>query len=398
MRRLFYSDDDFGGLFRDKLEHHKSNPSPVVWNRIEAELQGKKTYRGRKSLWLLIGLVFITISSLYLYNQSTLNEYMMAHSHLTSNEKKVHSQKNVDGSKQDAELIYAKELSSTDQPILPTTNFTQVLRDVEQSLDILEQASFDRKPVSLPEFDDVPKNENIVYENIITLEPAPLDSFSITSESSEETNFDLFNENCFKGIYGGLAFLYGNYWLLTNSFQNNPNVTAAFSPLRQWSIQLGQRLNKKWSVESGIQFQQARIHYRSINQNKRMQTSVMVDNRIDFAFVQWPVALRYNITGDCNRSLELKAGYILSKYLKGTTTLSEYSFEFAPDEIKPYQHIVALGLETGVHLFKHVDIRYGIDATCNTAMLSTWNAERINDLYRPIPLTIAGRLGITFHK
>lgn len=399
MRRLFYSDDDFGGMFRDKLQQHRVTPSNTVWARIETELNGRKSVGKKRALWLLLGLIISTVSTLYLYNQSTLNERLAAHSNSISNNLKTSALQQptiLHNNFTTPNITNAQSLNNF--PVYSSFNILKTLKNIDQVLGQLDHTIVYEKmdsPLPLLNPHELPLESN---EDLLYTEPSTSTAFNFIPQSSPPVELISKNENCSSGLYAALAYSYGNYWLLTNSFQNNPNVTASFSPMRQISIQVGNKLNKRWSLESGINYLQSQVNYRSLNQNKRMQTSMIVDNRIDLRFVQLPLAVRYNLTGDCNRTLEIKAGYALSKYVKGTTTLGDYAFEFASDEIKPFQHVVTAGLESGIKVSKLIGVRYGFDVTSNTAMLSTKNVERINDLYRPIPLTLSAHLGISINK
>lgn len=397
MRRLFYSDDDFGGLFRDKLTNHKVTPSSAVWDRIETQLNGQKPPKRNGYVRLLLGIVCATIGILYLFNQATITQQAITQKNKTSIKTTFVATEPSASDKQINTISSDYFYIPTQTPLSQYSSTYSALQQVNQSSDILQVLRQPNALSPLSKKADVFSSITYKSENAAVISNTSI--FNITHNNHNNIIVQSDKDNtCNRGIFAGISVAYGNYWLLTNSFQNNPNVTASFSPVREIRGQLGFKLNKRWAMESGITYQFAQVNYRSINQNKRMQTSTMVDNAIRLQFVQMPLTFRYNLIGDCNRTLELTAGYKFSKYMKAQTILNEAAFDIATDEIKPYQHAISLGLETGFKFSRKMAARYGFDATCNTSMLSTPVSERINDLYRPIPLTLSAHLGIVFNK
>jgi hypothetical protein len=142
----------------------------------------------------------------------------------------------------------------------------------------------------------------------------------------------------------------------------------------------------------------AEVNYESVNKNKRFGSLVKRDNSIQFTYAQCPLSIKYNLTGDCKRTIELQAGYVFSRYISGKSIINTLTYNIEEQDIKKNQHAVTLGIEAGSALTQNLSLRYGISASCNTSMLTTIESERLNDLYRPVPMFIAANIGLQLYK
>ncbi len=410
MRRLFYSDDDFGGMFRDKLNQHQVQPSEGLWSKIDSRLNGT-THSGNKNraIWCSAGLVLVTILLLLTYNmvspvveendalssiESQTNNStipIIAHTNTESDNTRTEEQGfvNSESIKASSSLtlrgsINLLQLEQTLDDVL--LNLKNTIRTDTQLTPLTVQLRYFNQAVNIPPIDAVIAHG--LFSNNVT--DNEVDQPLLNNSGLEES--------CSNGTYGQFNFGFGNYWMLTNSFQKNPNMNALFSPAYTISVGGGCIINKSLALEIALSGLQSKINYESVNQNKRMQSTTKIRSDISLSFVQVPVSIKFNITRDCNRSLELQAGYVFSKLVSASTFLGGNEYPFASDEIKQQQHAVLLGVESGAGLSNKLSLRYGLRASCNTSMLATMESERLNDLYRPVPLVVSAHIGLQLHK
>lgn len=403
MRRLFFSDTDFARLFRDKLRSHKVQPTSNLWSRIESDLNGTKKVRNRKGGILIVtGTIIIALVSIGYFVETNLkHEAQITNSNVTSDVINAinHSNQSAANKQYPAvtESDRATAISSVTNISKQEPVFIQLEEDIDELLDVSQNMDYRKKPnetlTSIPfrslRFNTFNNQANHIietsYRQVVEDNPLLLNNTAPTNA-------------CNMRWYVQLGASYGNYRLLTNSFHNNPGTSVKFSPGYITTFQFGYRLSKRIAIQTGISGMRAEVNYESVNKNKRFGSLVKRDNSIQFTYAQCPLSIKYNLTGDCKRTIELQAGYVFSRYISGKSIINTLTYNIEEQDIKKNQHAVTLGIEAGSALTQNLSLRYGISASCNTSMLTSIESERLNDLYRPVPMFIAANIGLQLYK
>ncbi len=397
MRRLFYSDDDFGGLFREKLNGHQEEPSRGLWDKIDRELSGKKEYPKKiHAIWWMGGFVFCTVSVLLFIN-FILPQHNDPIKHLTS---KANTIKQVEitvvsDSLNNQEARKNNDTKTQNQIVLSSQYTLKTKIEKAPYTPSVNKHTMVLSPLSL-------KSPYYLSDESISY-ALPINSVNEVIEPkkyiNEMENRDVKSNTSFsKGILGRIKIGYGQYWMLTNTLQKNPNMTASYSPAMTVQAGLGYRINNVWSFETGINLTSANVNYQATYPvSLNMRSSGTVQNKISLLFLQAPVLVNYNLTKDSNHTIELQAGYVISKFISGKTITDDYTTIIKEDDIKLYQQALTLGVESGVQFSKLLSVRYGLSTICNTSTLTTKINERLNDLYYPVPFMLQAHVGILLH-
>lgn len=337
-------------LFQEKLKNLETIPNERVWNAIEQKLTKKKK-RVFPFWWISSGIAALFLLGLFLFPTPKKDNPIYKNNVIITNDsKKEINNTTSDSLKIDSKLILEKKLNEiliVDEKSSKEKNIIEKKTTKNKTIFVAEKITNDsliKRKSNIPEIfiADIDR-ENLGNKNIVNTKPKK-DSVFVKQEKLQELkskkDFMVVVEKE-KNIEKNSAKKSTNNWsvspvvaiLNSNSFTSSSPIDVNLSNSTtgknsfSYGVQISYKINKKWSVQSGIHQQNTRYENSNISVSQvasSATSSVVLNSNNTFSFID-------------NKSLEslsLSDATLVNNVSSNGNLFQEYGYVEIPLEIK----------------------------------------------------------------
>lgn len=399
MRRLYYSDDEFGRAFRDGLQDYKEVPPVGNWRQIKNRLDQKKAWSYRKPLYSLLGVLFlVSLGLAIIFTTKENGQYRRT----------VETPIKIDIDKNQKSPVAPRHYASQGEDMVDRRT-KRFVRHTFNNNSVIEPAPFSTStdivsPTAAFDKSDVAELTN--------LHPF----FNTANRLAEQQSPSLSKNKHCTSFYLGVAVQPQHNMLFSGSVLADNRVRYLISPSVAFGLNGGYFFNRKWGIESGALLSMENQRFDAAPAKSKLAKTVTVTNvsstsvdmrrnRITMNYYRIPLTLKYRIPWSgkdnlCSESLELLAGVQYGRYRHGyikNIAQSTYS-ELTKESVNEDDLQVVTGIERSTALPLNLTVNYGLRFGYSLTQSAASKNERIDRFYRPHHTNAALNLSIRYNK
>ncbi|HZG01278.1 MAG TPA: outer membrane beta-barrel protein [Chitinophagales bacterium] len=429
MRRLYYSDDDFGQAFRDALGDYREVPPSGNWKRLRARLD-KRKYR-RYTGWIsaaaaLLAVVTLGIGiNLSTKNARLRNEALKEHSLIQQENARTAKSNSVSTNPVAADVAADKptvfESSGSQAPALSHQSISTVAKNrgasKQNTVGTKKSNSITANTAQVSSTDNnlIPGFENETLAPINTLESPAFETYADRTIRSAALPDEAFVGNsvlamkapapsCYK-FYVGVAAQPQHNTFYSESALHDRRMRYKFSPGYAFGLTAGYNVCSKLSIETGALWSVENQVYDFSNQpSKKPLVSVpnSTQTKVSLAYIRVPLIVKYKMrwAADqtvCDNSINLLGGVQYGRFLTGSTK-AHLEYSLTSEELKKNDVQVIVGVERTQSLAPSLSFNYGFRAGYGLGHMASGHSQRVNTMYKPHNMLAAVHLSLTLHK
>jgi hypothetical protein len=411
MRRLYYSDDEFGQAFSE-LKNYREVPPVGNWREINARLDQRTTFRYTYIIGIAATLAVILSLGLSIYFSTEPAR------------ERIQAQKKDNLTKPalvaEPTLVQpAIEHKSYDAPSVSVdvdTKVANALQNIESGLAILNTREQDLikpiKSIRRATFNAPLRSTNYrAYELLVGVDDDASHPMAVARP---------FDQNDFTSFYFGVNIQPQHTMLTNRSSAEGGALNPQFSPGMAYGVSAGFRLSDAWALETGGMMSQENQRYEagamqpqaskrmaSLGTDQAQTEQSLQQYHLALNYYRIPLMVKFRMPWSQRRSIRdesvsllagMQYGYLRNGFNSNLTAPSETQTNVVTEDIKRSDVQVLSGVERSSAVSRHFSISYGFKVGYGLRQISSLETERVTKFNRPHNMNAAINLALTFSK